>query len=50
MEIYLDAIWLLKFCFDLLLLMMTAFILKRRVKKRRLILGAFVASSIVLFM
>ncbi|MBR8663798.1 sigma-E processing peptidase SpoIIGA [Bacillus paralicheniformis] len=50
MEIYLDAIWLLNFCFDLLLLMMTAFILKRRVKKRRLILGAFVASSIVLFM
>lgn len=49
-EIYLDAIWLLNFCFDLLLLMMTAFILKRRVKKRRLILGAFVASSIVLFM
>ncbi|MED2943136.1 sigma-E processing peptidase SpoIIGA [Bacillus swezeyi] len=50
MEIYLDAIWLLNFCFDLLLLMMTAFILKRRVKKRRFILGALVASSIVLFM
>ncbi|NPC92483.1 sigma-E processing peptidase SpoIIGA [Bacillus sp. WMMC1349] len=50
MEIYLDVIWLLNFCFDLLLLMMTAFILKRRVKKSRFILGAFVASSIILFM
>ena len=49
-EIYLDAIWLLNFCFDLLLLLMTAFILKRRVKKRRFILGALVASSIVLCM
>ncbi|ATH91337.1 sigma-E processing peptidase SpoIIGA [Bacillus glycinifermentans] len=50
MEVYLDAIWLLNFCFDLLLLLLTAFMLKRRVKKRRLILGALIASSIVLFM
>ena len=33
MVIYLDVIWLLNFCFDLLLLLLTAFILKRQVKK-----------------
>ena len=32
MVIYLDVIWLLNFCFDLLLLLLTAFILKRQVK------------------
>ncbi len=32
-KIYLDVIWLLNFCFDALLLLLTAFILKRHVKK-----------------
>lgn len=49
-KIYLDVIWLLNFCFDALLLLLTAFILKRHVKKRRLIGGAFIGSSIVLLM
>lgn len=49
-KIYLDVIWLLNFCFDSLLLLLTAFILKRHVKKRRVIFGAFIGSSIVLFM
>lgn len=34
MKIYLDVIWLLNFCFDALLLLLTAFILKRHVKKK----------------
>ncbi|MFS0654197.1 sigma-E processing peptidase SpoIIGA [Bacillus sp. 179-C3.3 HS] len=50
MVIYLDVIWLLNFCFDLLLLLLTAFILKRQVKKRRYILGALIGSSIVLLL
>ncbi len=50
MKIYLDVIWLLNFCFDALLLLLTAFILKRHVKKRRLVGGAFIGSSIVLLM
>ncbi|MDM5297836.1 sigma-E processing peptidase SpoIIGA [Bacillus pumilus] len=50
MVIYLDVIWLLNFCFDLLLLLLTAFILKRQVKKRRYMLGALIGSSIVLFL
>lgn len=33
-KIYLDVIWLLNFCFDALLLLLTAFILKRHVKKK----------------
>ncbi|VWA41068.1 Sporulation sigma-E factor processing peptidase (SpoIIGA), partial [Bacillus altitudinis] len=48
--IYLDVIWLLNFCFDLLLLLLTAFILKRQVKKRRYMLGALIGSSIVLLL
>ncbi|MGE6631304.1 sigma-E processing peptidase SpoIIGA [Bacillus sp. NPDC077027] len=50
MVIYLDAIWLLNFSFDLLLLMLTAFILKRNVKKWRYIAGALIGSSIVLLL
>ncbi|MCY7563109.1 sigma-E processing peptidase SpoIIGA [Bacillus safensis] len=50
MVIYLDVIWLLNFCFDLLLLLLTAFILKRQVKKRRYMLGALIGSSIVLLL
>lgn len=48
MTIYLDVIWLLNFFFDTLLLLLTAIILKRKVKKWRLFLGALIGSSIVL--
>jgi hypothetical protein len=48
--IYLDVIWLLNFCFDSLLLLLTAFILKRQVKKRRvcfsLLFHKYKASSV----
>ena len=50
MKIYLDVIWLLNFCFDSLLLLLTAFILKRQVKKRRVAAGGFIGSVIVLLM
>ncbi|RSK26948.1 sigma-E processing peptidase SpoIIGA [Bacillus sp. HMF5848] len=50
MTIYLDAIWLLNFLFDALILSLTSYILKRKVKKIRLILGSLLGSSIVIFM
>lgn len=50
MEIYLDVIWLLNFCFDLLLLALTGKILKRNVRKLRLVVGALIGSGIVLIM
>ncbi len=49
MTIYLDVIWLLNFFFDSFLLFLTAIILKRKVKKWRIFLGALIGSSIVLF-
>ncbi|WP_102347019.1 sigma-E processing peptidase SpoIIGA [Bacillus sp. Marseille-P3661] len=48
MTIYLDVIWLLNFVFDLLLLLLTAIILKRRIIKWKVIVGAFIGSTIVL--
>jgi len=48
--IYLDVIWLLNFLFDGLLLLLTAIILKRKVVKWRLLVGAIIGSSIVLLM
>lgn len=45
MAIYLDVIWFLNFCIDLLLLLLTALVLKRDLVKWRLLLGALVASS-----
>ncbi|MCD7033881.1 sigma-E processing peptidase SpoIIGA [Metabacillus sp. GX 13764] len=50
MKIYLDAIWFLNFSFDLLLLLLTAIILKRPVKKLRLFLGALAGSSIIILL
>ncbi|HET7580649.1 MAG TPA: sigma-E processing peptidase SpoIIGA, partial [Bacillales bacterium] len=50
MTLYLDVIWLLNFCIDLLLLQLTAFVLKRNVGKRRLITGALVASVFIFFL
>ncbi|MFS0861403.1 sigma-E processing peptidase SpoIIGA [Fredinandcohnia sp. 179-A 10B2 NHS] len=48
MYIYLDVIWLLNFSFDALLLLLTAFILKRRIIKWRIVVGAFIGSLLVL--
>lgn len=48
MSIYLDVIWLLNFCFDALLLLLTAMILKRKIIKWRILLGAFIGSLLVL--
>ncbi|MFT4413478.1 sigma-E processing peptidase SpoIIGA [Fredinandcohnia humi] len=48
MYIYLDVIWLLNFFFDALLLLLTAFILKRKIVKWRIMVGAFIGSLLVL--
>ncbi|MBE4908811.1 sigma-E processing peptidase SpoIIGA [Bacillus luteolus] len=50
MNIYLDVIWLLNFLFDGLLLLLTAFILKRKILIWRMVLGAFIGSLIVILM
>jgi stage II sporulation protein GA (sporulation sigma-E factor processing peptidase) len=47
MAIYLDVIWFLNFCIDLLLLLLTALVLKRSLVKWRILLGALLASSII---
>ncbi|WP_246940157.1 sigma-E processing peptidase SpoIIGA [Bacillus pinisoli] len=49
MTVYLDAIWLLNFGIDASLLLLTAIFLKRKISKLRLICGALIGSSIVLF-
>ncbi|MBM6618538.1 sigma-E processing peptidase SpoIIGA [Bacillus suaedaesalsae] len=49
MTVYLDAIWLLNFCIDASLLLLTAMILKRKIQKVRLIISALIGSAIVLF-
>lgn len=50
MTIYLDVIWFLNFCIDLLLIWMTAFALKRPLYKWRFLLAALIASTVVLFL
>ncbi|MCM3441190.1 sigma-E processing peptidase SpoIIGA [Metabacillus halosaccharovorans] len=50
MSIYLDVIWLLNFSFDLLLLVLTAIVLKRKTNKLRMVLAALIGSSIVIMM
>ncbi|QPC46265.1 sigma-E processing peptidase SpoIIGA [Mangrovibacillus cuniculi] len=49
MTIYADAIWVLNFGMDSLLLWMTARFLKRKIGVLRILLGGFIGSSIVLF-
>ncbi|MCM3759366.1 sigma-E processing peptidase SpoIIGA [Alkalihalobacillus oceani] len=50
MTLYLDAIWFLNLCIDYLLLMLTALLLKRRYRQKRLILAALFASLVVFLM
>ncbi|UAL54168.1 MULTISPECIES: sigma-E processing peptidase SpoIIGA [Metabacillus] len=50
MSIYLDVIWFLNFSFDLLLLLLTAILLKRKIWKLRIVIGALIGSSIILLM
>ncbi|WP_179298819.1 sigma-E processing peptidase SpoIIGA [Evansella halocellulosilytica] len=50
MQIYLDVIWLLNLFVDFMLLLLTAIVLKRDLRKFRLILGAFFASFYVIFL
>jgi stage II sporulation protein GA (sporulation sigma-E factor processing peptidase) len=50
LSIYLDAVWFLNLCFDGLLLMLTAVMLKRKLIFWRIAAGAFIGSLIVLLM
>lgn len=45
--IYVDVIWLLNLLFDMMLIMLTLILAKENTRKRRIILGSFVASVIV---
>ncbi|MFD1038072.1 sigma-E processing peptidase SpoIIGA [Virgibacillus byunsanensis] len=45
--IYLDAVWLLNFCLDLMLLMLTQALGRNNTRKFRLVLGAMIASFLV---
>ncbi|TFJ94566.1 sigma-E processing peptidase SpoIIGA [Lentibacillus salicampi] len=47
MTIYLDAVWLLNFLLDMMLLMLTQALAKDSTRKRRVIFGAFIASLLV---
>src|SRR5699024_9494887 len=47
MTIYLDAIWLLNFLLDMMLLMLTGALARERTKRKRLFLGAFMAALLV---
>ncbi|MBP1950603.1 sigma-E processing peptidase SpoIIGA [Virgibacillus litoralis] len=47
MTIYLDAVWLLNFFLDLMLLMLTQALAKDSTQKVRIIFGAFIASLLV---
>lgn len=49
MTIYVDVIWGLNFLFDMMLLMLTQALIKEKIPRLRLILGALVASMIVPF-
>src|SRR5699024_36692 len=47
MTIYLDAVWLLNFLLDMMLLMLTGTLARERTKRKRLFLGAFLAALLV---
>ncbi|HET7628781.1 MAG TPA: sigma-E processing peptidase SpoIIGA [Bacillales bacterium] len=50
MTVYLDVVWLLNFLIDLLLLILTAHVLRRDVGKLRMLAGAFIASVFIFFL
>ncbi|MBY7143718.1 sigma-E processing peptidase SpoIIGA [Virgibacillus sp. NKC19-3] len=47
MTIYLDAVWTLNFFLDMMLLMLTQALARDSTRKRRIIIGAFIASLLV---
>jgi len=47
LTIYLDAVWMLNFLLDFMLLLLTQALLREQTKKLRVLMGAFVASLIV---
>lgn len=47
MTIYLDAVWMLNFLLDMMLLLLTLALARESIKKRRIVFGAFIASLIV---
>ena len=51
MKIYLDAIFMLNFCFDFILLLSVSIILRRNISIKRLLLGSFIGglSIFILF-
>jgi stage II sporulation protein GA (sporulation sigma-E factor processing peptidase) len=49
MTIYLDVIWFLNFAIDLLLIKLTAIVLKRNISHMRLIISSFIGSIYVVF-
>ncbi|WP_416826935.1 sigma-E processing peptidase SpoIIGA [Ectobacillus polymachus] len=48
MVVYADVVWLLNLCIDYLLLLLTAIILKKKIRKWRLLCGAFIGSILVI--
>jgi stage II sporulation protein GA (sporulation sigma-E factor processing peptidase) len=46
-EIYLDAVWLLNFLLDFMILLLTQWIVKDNTRRLRIMLGAFIASILV---
>ncbi|WP_096199269.1 sigma-E processing peptidase SpoIIGA [Bacillus sp. FJAT-45350] len=50
MTVYLDVIWFLNLCIDMMLIMMTAVALKRPFKKWRFFAAALLASTVVLIL
>ena len=50
MKVYVDLVFLLNYFFDLLLLLLVAYQLKRNVKKIRYFIGAFIGSLSIFFL
>lgn len=50
MAIYLDVIWFLNFSFDLFLLLLTNILLKQKLMKIRILIGALIGSGIVVLL
>lgn len=50
LKVYLDIVFILNYCFDFILLFFVSYILKRRVKIKRIILGALIGSISIFFL